>query len=97
MNKKNLPIKIFEKRKEVDERRVEGGGNNDLPGFVLSDFELAERAEQYSTIVIEKLNDFEKRSNERKFIPTTLNIEIRDRAIAKSHRLWRLRNIQRQP
>lgn len=86
MSKKNLPIKIFEKRKEIDERRVEGGGNNDLPKFVLSDSELYERAEEFSAVVHDKLDDFEKRPQNRKFIPTTLNVEINDKAIAKSHR-----------
>ncbi|WP_298475607.1 S8 family peptidase [uncultured Maribacter sp.] len=86
MSKKNLPIKIFEKRKEIDERRVEGGGNSNLPKFVLSDSELYERAEEYSAIVHDKLDDFEKRPQNRKFIPTTLNVEINDKAIAKSHR-----------
>tara|TARA_R110000796_G_scaffold251662_2_gene383618 strand:+ start:4484 stop:6832 length:2349 start_codon:yes stop_codon:yes gene_type:complete len=86
MSKKNLPIKIFEKRKEIDERRVEGGGNSNLPKFVLSDSELYERAEEYSAIVHDKLQDFENRPQNRKFIPTTLNVEINDKAIAKSHR-----------
>jgi len=86
MSKKNLPIKIFEKRKEIDERRVEGGGNSDLPKFVLSVSELSERAEEYSNVVHEKLEEFEKRPDNRKFIPTTLNVEINDKAIAKSHR-----------
>jgi len=86
MSKKNLPIKIFEKRKEIDERRVEGGGSGDLPKFVLSDSELYERSEEFSAVVHEKLNDFEKRPTNRKFIPTTLNVEINDKAIAKSHR-----------
>tara|TARA_R110001583_G_scaffold15058_4_gene62425 strand:- start:757 stop:3108 length:2352 start_codon:yes stop_codon:yes gene_type:complete len=86
MNKKNLPIKIFEKRKEIDERRVEGGGSSNLPKFVLSHSELYERSEEFSRIVHEKLDDFENRPIDRVFIPTTLNIEINDKAIAKSHR-----------
>ena len=86
MTKKNLPIKIFEKRKEVDERRVEGGGSSEPPSFVLTNEELLERAEKYSEIVHEKLSDFDNRPKNRRFIPTTLNVEISDRAIAKSHR-----------
>ena len=35
MNEKYLPIKIFEKRKEYDDRITEGGGDDREPGFVL--------------------------------------------------------------
>ena len=35
MNEKYLPIKIFEKRKDYDDRSTEGGGDNREPGFVL--------------------------------------------------------------
>ncbi|MFA9372342.1 MAG: hypothetical protein ACERIH_11590 [Labilibaculum antarcticum] len=31
MKPKNLPIKLFERRKEIDERRVEGGGSGKDP------------------------------------------------------------------
>ena len=34
-NKKFLPIKIFEKRKDYDERSTEGGGDSKEPSWVL--------------------------------------------------------------
>ena len=40
-----LPIKFFAKRK-IDEMKVEGGGSNKLPKFVLSGNELTERVDQ---------------------------------------------------
>lgn len=40
-----LPIKFFAKRK-IDEIKVEGGGSDKLPKFVLSGNELTERATQ---------------------------------------------------
>lgn len=42
-----LPIKFFSKREE-DNMRVEGGGGNKLPSFVLSGNELLERTEKLS-------------------------------------------------
>lgn len=42
-----LPIKFFSKREE-DNMRVEGGGGNKMPSFVLTDDELVERTEKLS-------------------------------------------------
>lgn len=86
MSDKNLPIKIFQKRKELDERRVEGGGGNNLPKFVLPEELLLEKAKLFTEALGEKINEFRDRNPERKFIPATLNLELNDRAIAKSHR-----------
>lgn len=86
MKKKNLPIKIFEKRKEVDERRVEGGGSKKEPKWTLSDGELAERVELFSSVIINKIEDFQNRDENRTFIPTTIKVEINPDALAKSHR-----------
>ena len=49
-----LPIKFFSKRDE-DNWRVEGGGNNDLPSFVLKNEELIQRAKylnyEFETVI----------------------------------------------
>ncbi|MFV0571475.1 MAG: S8 family peptidase [Xanthomarina gelatinilytica] len=86
MAKKNLPIKLFQKRQKIDDRRVEGGGGNSIPKWQLTGEELAARAES----LLEPLNEldafFEKRNEARSFIPATLRIDIDDNAIAKSHR-----------
>ena len=86
MNEKNLPIKFFRKRENVDERRVEGGGSRTLPSFVLSESELKNQADKYSKALKDIFEEFNDRPTERKFIPATLNLEINDKAIAKSHR-----------
>jgi Subtilase family len=86
MNKKNLPIKIFEKRKEIDERRVEGGGSGKDPKWVLPLEELEERISDFTSVIHEKIEDFNTRSENRKFIPSTISLEINSDAIAKSHR-----------
>ncbi len=86
MAKKNLPIKLFQKRQKIDDRRVEGGGGNSIPKWQLAGEELAARADS----LLEPLNEldafFEKRNKARSFIPATLRIDIDDNAIAKSHR-----------
>ena len=45
MNEKYLPIKIFEKRKEYDDRITEGGGDKREPGFTLHGEALRQHAQ----------------------------------------------------
>ncbi|WP_289057748.1 S8 family peptidase [uncultured Flavobacterium sp.] len=86
MAKKNLPIKLFQKRQKIDERRVEGGGGDNVPKWELSGQLLAQRAESFIEPINELITVFQKRSNSRSFIPAILRIDIDDSAIAKSHR-----------
>lgn len=86
MANKNLPIKLFQKRQKIDDRRVEGGGNKDIPKWELSGNLLAERAESFIEPINELIEVFQKRNTSRSFIPATLKIDIDDNAIAKSHR-----------
>ena len=86
MAKKNLPIKLFQKRQKIDDRRVEGGGNDSIPKWELSGQLLAERAESFIEPINELIEIFQKRNTSRSFIPATLKIDIDDNAIAKSHR-----------
>jgi len=86
MANNNLPIKIFNKRK-VDERRTEGGGSSSLPSWMEEDIdELSSKVEGFLLAIEDTLAFFEKRESSREFIPITLDVEIDDRAIAKSHR-----------
>jgi len=80
-----LPIKFFAKRK-IDEMRVEGGGNGDLPKFVLSGKELGERVVQLSL----NLGGFEEKILQKKqrksSIPFVFKAKMNKNALAKSHR-----------
>ncbi|MCT4664983.1 MAG: S8 family peptidase [Flavobacteriales bacterium] len=86
MNKKKLPIKLFQKRTQIDERRVEGGGDKTPPKWQLSGDQLTQRVEHLLSSIQNIDNAFENRPKERAFIPVTLKIDINDDAIAKSHR-----------
>ncbi|WP_431809875.1 S8 family serine peptidase [Brevibacillus agri] len=86
MKKKNLPIKIFEKRLDIDDRQTEPGGNAQPPKWVLSGSELKTKSE----ILTDELQIVETRVNEKfkKYdnIPVVLKAKLVDDAIAKSHR-----------
>tara|TARA_R110001583_G_scaffold20543_1_gene78995 strand:- start:2592 stop:5279 length:2688 start_codon:yes stop_codon:yes gene_type:complete len=86
MAKKNLPIKLFQKRQKIDDRRVEGMSSNIPPKWQLGGEELLARANS----LLEPLNEldtfFDTRDKARSFIPATLRVDIDDNAIAKSHR-----------
>ncbi len=51
MNEKYLPIKIFEKRKDFDERSTEGGGDSREPSWVLHGEKLRQHAVKLSESV----------------------------------------------
>jgi hypothetical protein len=78
-----LPIKFFSKRDE-DNMRVEGGGNNELPSFVLKNEDLAQRANQLAfdfnsiidTVILSQKNN----------VPAVIEAKLNPDALAKSHR-----------
>lgn len=82
---KNLPIKIFQKRR-LDERRTEGSGSSIPPKWQLNGAELEERATRLLEPFDQLFDEFLTRPKTRDFIPATLKVSIDDNAIAKSHR-----------
>jgi len=85
MAKKNLPIKLFQKRR-IDERQTEAGGSSTPPSWLLTGDELEERAEMLLEPFTYIESEFATRPSYRDFIPVTLKVAIDDNAIAKSHR-----------
>lgn len=87
MEKRNLPIKIFEKRKKIDDRKTEAGGSDKLPLWAtLSEEDLTKRVHSIEgalDLVSQKLL---KRDKKYDFIPAVLKVEIIELATAKSHR-----------
>ena len=86
MNKRNLPIKLFEKRKEIDDRRVEGSGSNEDPKWVLPKQLLKERSTEFKSVLDDTIHSFNNRESERGAVPATLSLELDMNAIAKGHR-----------
>lgn len=52
MSEKYLPIKIFEKRKDYDDRSTEGGGDSHEGSWVLHGEELNKRVDYLSKMLI---------------------------------------------
>lgn len=77
-----LPIKFFAKREE-DSMKVEGGGNNKLPSFVLSGEDLVNRAEKLCA-EFDEIIDSNMQKN--KDVPSVITAVLNPDALAKSHR-----------
>lgn len=77
-----LPIKFFSKREE-DNQRVEGGGNQNLPKWILEGSELIEKSQKLSNSIENILNN-EKWEN--RVVPIVIEAKLSEDALAKSHR-----------
>lgn len=87
MSQKNLPIKIFEKRKKIDERKTEGSGDNKLPVWAqLSQDVLEKRVSDFTAVLDETAEKLKSRKRTRDFIPAVVKVEMHEQATAKSHR-----------
>lgn len=87
MKERNLPIKIFEKRRKVDDKKTEGGGDKTLPKWaVLSTEDLLKRADDFKEVINELEEKLNSRSKDRDFIPVIVELEMHESATAKSHR-----------
>ncbi|MCZ4244259.1 S8 family peptidase [Pedobacter punctiformis] len=83
---KNLPIKLFKKRDDIDDRRTEGGGSGDLPKWILSRQELFEMSTQFLTVIEKSKEILINRVESDNFLPAILKISLKDKAVAKTHR-----------
>lgn len=80
-----LPIKFFGKR-DVDNLRVEGGGSDNSPSWMLSEEELALRSRTLVHSFEDIKTKVEKKEKENSLIPLVMKAKIIDDAAAKSHR-----------
>lgn len=86
MAKKNLPVKIINKRVKVDDRRVEGMNGDELPSFVLKGEQLKIKAsiikKNFKNTKVTAQGLFKKYED----LPIVLKAKINDDALAKSYR-----------
>ena len=87
MNEKYLPIKIFEKRKQIDDRDTEGGGGNTSSSWILHGEQLLERSKSLTISIAEIKAAFQARKVQANYqLPLVMTAAIIPDAIAKSHR-----------
>lgn len=86
MTNEQLPIKFFAKR-EIDNMRVEGGGGNNPPKFVLSQEELKMKSRNFANIINKFKEDVIIREKKNSLIPVVFKTKIIDDATAKTHRV----------
>lgn len=84
-DKENLPIKFFATR-DVDEMRVEAGGSNDIPKWVLSGEELQERASRLLTDFSAFEEAIKEKESKQSAIPFLFIAKLCYDATAKSRR-----------
>ena len=85
-NDKFLPIKIFEKRKDYDDRSTEGGGDSREPSWVLHGDALSEHISQLHSDIQEMKGALTKREEKEHVLPMVMSTTVHNEALAKSHR-----------
>ncbi|WCT11034.1 S8 family peptidase [Mucilaginibacter jinjuensis] len=86
MENKNLPIKLFKKRDEVDDRRTEGMSNDELPKWAPSREQLLERSTQFISVMDTAKSLLQERRQRQNHLPAIMKVTLNEKAIAKSHR-----------
>lgn len=86
MENKNLPIKLFKKRDNIDDRRTEGMSNDELPKWALSRPELEVKSKDFLAVLDQVSNIIGERSEKNSHLPAVLTVKLRDVAVAKTHR-----------
>ena len=73
MQEKYLPIKIFEKRKDYDDRSTEGGGDSREGSWVLHGEELTSRVNYLNENVKSVQDSFRKWKDEQRVLPMIIS------------------------
>lgn len=85
-NNKFLPIKIFEKRKDYDDRSTEGGGDSREPSWVLHGDALSAHVSRLRSDIREIKEAFASREEKQHALPMVMSTTVHNDALAKSHR-----------
>lgn len=85
-NDKFLPIKIFEKRKDYDDRSTEGGGDSREPSWVLHGERLSSHISYLHNEIGNIKNAFLAREEKQSAFPILMSTTVCREALAKSHR-----------
>jgi hypothetical protein len=85
MSEKNLPIKFFAIRENIDEHRTEGGGSGETPKWVLTGESLRQRAGALATQFNSIETCFKEQCSKRKY-PFVFRAKVEREAISKSRR-----------
>jgi len=83
-NRKYLPIKIVEKRKELDDSLTEGSGG-DIPAWMYN-VPLEARAGMISKTLDKVGVELDRRISDNVFIPVALELKLDNKTLAKSYR-----------
>lgn len=84
---KNLPIKLFQKRTDFDDRLPEGAGGNELPPWAnLTPEDLNRRVASLKSSLEDIREDLLQQQPELDFIPALVQLKLHRQATAKSHR-----------
>lgn len=78
MQEKYLPIKIFEKRKNYDDRNTESGGDNHESRWVLHGEELTCRMNYLNENVRNVQDSFRKWKAEQRVLPMIISTTVID-------------------
>lgn len=86
MDERNLPVRLFKKREEVDDRSTEPGGKETLPKWTLKGEELQQRVLSLTTALEKAKQILQTKTKNKNKMPAILKAEIIPNASAKTHR-----------
>ena len=86
MPDQNLPIKLFYKRGDYDQRATPGGGSKELPQWVQTAVELQAKGAVFQQVLTETARSLAVRPPDKSYIPAVVKVELHSYALAKASR-----------